>query len=116
MIVIPSKTYKLLKSINKRNITLLSATEKFGETVGVRIEELLELKFIETVSETDMWQTPIEPNVYKITDSGKAYIQDYFSFKWSELLLTIRNSIIFPVVVSIITTLLTLLLTSLLTA
>lgn len=55
-------------------------------------------------SKTDKWGKPQEPEKYKITIKGLAYLEDHKYLLWEERRKALCRSVIAPIVVSIITT------------
>lgn len=96
--------YKALKMFKSKEMLYDDIVLKIGKTTENRLNELKKLGYIHMSSETDKWGKPQEPEKYKITAKGLAYLEDHKHLVREERRKALCRSVIAPVGVSIITT------------
>lgn len=100
MDLLPHKTYRLLKKIEilqKADVNELA--KKFGKTTETRIDNLYDSGYIRYSKHNS--------DVLFITQNGKAYLEDYKHFVCSEFRTSLKNSVIYPLIVAFITSVVT---------
>ena len=106
MEILPSKTYRLLKSLKHKSLLETTIQRKYGKTANSRLRVLSNKLYIEAVSKFDKWGSPTEPVKYSISEKGLAYLEDHKSYIVEQKFQVIKNSVIIPIIVSVISSLL----------